>query len=463
MFITRCRIIELIISLLITMLIFSDNGIIVFNKLGYETYNYKKNYLVLFIIYTIVYWICNIIYKSIKEIKEIKLSEVTKSEILFMFVLIITIFLLFFDDYLPLKLVRYIMLPIVIINIFKNSIRYFNIDKMTLKTTPFYIAIIISALKAIDKESVIRTFKSSFGIYLLPFVMGQYKYNEKIKKLCEYSLLCGFLILLILGYLEKIEFIQGLYFPNRISGGKYIWRYAGLLMYGIVFLMYKLIFLKNTLEEQLINTYGLLIGVIVLILTGNRSTWLAILVCMIFMIIKKYVGLGDIKKGIKFLVITLSIIIVCVFLLKETSYGKRVYSIGNLKTDSSNISRIEIWKESIRMFKENKLIGVGLSHQNFNKNENIENYTYEKNNHNEAHSSYFHILATTGIIGILAFLWMNINFVIELLKKKTEFSNFALSSLLGFSVMGCFVSTIIYKDMLGLLFIIIALALNEKE
>lgn len=136
-----------------------------------------------------------------------------------------------------------------------------------------------------------------------------------------------------------------------------------------------------------------------LLFNGTRGAWLAIGITIIVY------GLMQIKAKPRFFQFCLSLIIsVGLVIAYVPAFKARIFSIGNLQSDTSNIERILVWKSALQMFGDHPLTGVGAGNfgQVYQKNYVSPHALYPRLNH--AHNNFLHMLAETGVIGLLGFL-----------------------------------------------------------
>ena len=133
-----------------------------------------------------------------------------------------------------------------------------------------------------------------------------------------------------------------------------------------------------------LSTGGYLTAVIILpllALTYSRASYLSYFLGVIWI---------SIEKKIKYLILLLLLIPLSVF-FSPRPYGEGV----NLFRTFSIFSRFDSWLIGIKLFSERPLLGWG-----FNTLTNLNGQRIGIDN------SYLFILATTGIIGLIAFLWL---------------------------------------------------------
>ncbi|GAC1572313.1 MAG: hypothetical protein NVS3B9_1690 [Candidatus Doudnabacteria bacterium] len=82
---------------------------------------------------------------------------------------------------------------------------------------------------------------------------------------------------------------------------------------------------------------------------------------------------------------------------------QRVETIYNLN-ESSNVGRIQIWKDTLKVVAKNPLLGVGYGNFQLSVTDKQSKALNLPKQYITAHSQYFDILAEAGIVGLLFFL-----------------------------------------------------------
>ena len=96
----------------------------------------------------------------------------------------------------------------------------------------------------------------------------------------------------------------------------------------------------------------------------------------------------------------------------------QLYHSGN-PNGHSLLQRLQYWKTGIEIIKKNWLFGVGTGDVQlaFDTQYSIDNSTLKPENRLRAHNSYITSWVSFGILGIVSFLWMILNFSIYHWKK----------------------------------------------
>lgn len=104
--------------------------------------------------------------------------------------------------------------------------------------------------------------------------------------------------------------------------------------------------------------------------------------------------------------------------------------------------RVEMWMDSIKMFKVSPIIGIGISDfKNRNKELVSQGVLKPRREFGHAHSIYFNILATTGLLGFIGLLffvfWLPLKFFLKIW-RNTESTVLKFYSLSGIILISSF-------------------------
>ena len=166
-----------------------------------------------------------------------------------------------------------------------------------------------------------------------------------------------------------------------------------------------------------------------LVLTMNRTSWIAILITMLF------VGFAVQKKLLMVIVIGVCALLIFILPSKFIKHAKTVTQVDKFFASKKILGeRLLCWKASIAMIQDHPLLGIGPGKKNFRdafqlyggkikdaekrikkekasgqpKETKIRKKSVvkrvEKLSH--AHNIFLHIWVETGIVGLLAFLWL---------------------------------------------------------
>lgn len=198
-----------------------------------------------------------------------------------------------------------------------------------------------------------------------------------------------------------------------------------------------LFFTSKKIIKKLLFLSTTAILLLTLVLTLSRGSWIGI-------VFAAFVFVFLINR--KLLLLSIPLGVVAVFVLPD-SIIHRITSIGNL-ADSSNAYRIVIWTLTLKIIRENWLVGLGFGYAPFKQ-------VYESHIRTmpifHAHNTYLEIFAELGIGGILLFLVLIFIIykysVLTIIKTNDKFIKYTtaavLASISGLLIQG-FVEHVLY-------------------
>lgn len=329
--------------------------------------------------------------------------------------MIIYPFFLMVNTKFALNILNILLLILVIIKIKKDGFKKSFFEKWIII---FLIGIVLSLINSpyeidpglVDLKRIIRWI-------FFPLLLGQFYIKEKTKRYLLYSAGGGLAIYVLRYYLEiakKINF--KLNWGERYTGGYLISQISLVLgiciILGLILFFYKKILLK----ERIMLVIFILISGTLLILTQTRGMYLAVLLSIGLVLLVK-----NIKHFMLMLIITISIGITIFITIPTNQYVVRVKNITRM--DSSNLGRIEVWKEASRIFKENPINGVGYN--NFPKAQGVGIYKYNKKYYHP-HNTILKFASETGILGLLGYLLLNGVLILKGIKNGKNDLNYLI-------------------------------------
>lgn len=342
--------------------------------------------------------------------------------------IIIYPFFLMIDTQFVLNALNILLFLLVVIKIKKEGFKKSFLEKWIIL---FLMGIIISLIKSpYEVDSALVSLKRMLRWIFFPLLVGQFYIKEKTKRYLLYSVGGGLVIYMIRFYLEiskKIDF--KINFGVRYAGGYVIAQISFILgiclVTGLILLIYK----KHTKKEKILLVLSNLISLILLILTQTRGMYLAVLLVIPLVLFIK-------NKKHFFMISAAGILIgsILIITIPNNKYVLRVKYITRL--DSSNLGRIEVWKEAYRIFKENPINGVGYN--NFSKAQRDGIYKYNKSYYHP-HNTILKFLSETGIVGILGYLLLNGVVLVRAIKEgKKDFEYLV--------IFGIFTTLVFYEN-----------------
>ena len=196
---------------------------------------------------------------------------------------------------------------------------------------------------------------------------------------------------------------------------------------------------------------SLALQIVCMVLTYSRGCWIGIILSMglmLFMNGKKIVSLCILGIGLLPFIVPDAII-------------ERLLSIGNT-ADSSTSYRVYIWQGTINMLKDFWITGIGIGESAFRGVYPI--YSFNTIIAPHSHNLYLHVICEMGIVGVIAFVNMIINFFrntasVSLQDKELKpFMTAIICGMLGYLVQGIFDNVWYNYRIYMFFFIILALS-----
>lgn len=157
---------------------------------------------------------------------------------------------------------------------------------------------------------------------------------------------------------------------------------------GIIIVFTIILFTLNPLRNRVLNLLVWFVSYFTLALTYSRSSYLAFLA--------GFAWISWHKKSWKLFVGIILLFVVTIFALPTSPGGEGV----NLERTSTIQARILNWKNTFSVFIKNPIIGVGFNTFRYAQGANLVSHSGAG-----ADSSLLFVAATTGIFGLVAYLW----------------------------------------------------------
>ncbi len=260
--------------------------------------------------------------------------------------------------------------------------------------------LIVSTIMSSNFLISIEFLSRSLALILPFFVAATFiKENRTIDKLVlimSISILCG----------SAVAIFQGLHGNYRASSFLGIMNFAGAI--GLILpMLIVYIFEHKNIEKskRYLLMVAAFVSIIALLFNGTRSIWISTIICLVTYLLIS----GRFQKKKVIITIATAIILIFAVLLMNNSFIKRVESIANTTTDTSNIKRINMWYFAIDVFKEHPLLGTGLatlpSHTGtfISREDSLPVWDKAKGDH--VHNIFLQVLAENGVIGLSGFLF----------------------------------------------------------
>lgn len=346
-----------------------------------------------------------------------------------------------------------------------------KINKNSL-TKPIFIFIgiaLISLILNISHLSVMNflvafTYLLRWTMYALIFFIVR-EFDKKFKTQIPYLLLFSGFITVLIGY------AQYFFYPNLgnlfyLGWDEHLYRmfssfldpnFAG--AFFVIFFMYSIIFVINYFKNKTWIKF-LITGLISLLtfgaiyLTYSRSAFIMLIVSTVTFLI---------LKGRKKLILVSVLIMFLFVFLSPRSF--KTEGTNLLRTVSSE-ARITSMKQGLYIFEKSPVFGVGFNAYRYAQNRylGLDNI-YWQTTHSGAgtDNSFIFVLATTGIIGFTAYLYLlyKMLYFSKINLKKNKFAIILFSSLVGLMANSVFINSFFYVLILEWVWILAGLTENS--
>ncbi|AEH44571.1 O-antigen polymerase [Thermodesulfatator indicus DSM 15286] len=330
-----------------------------------------------------------------------------------------------------------IYLQVVIFSLFSSKLRkqvFSNIKQPLLY--PFLFLVGISFFGVVYSEDYVEGFKRAKTLvnlilvyWLFSVLLDSCFLSNRRVKLIFFSFLFGLIVFDVIGFLSYFGiFIKdSTLIPFRPLGVHHIW-VGNINSFGFYVATIFLIFYRLSLKftEKFFLFSFILIGLVSIILSTSRTAWLGLLVTFMILLLVVF------RKQKKILLIVFAVIFV--FLISLYKFNNVVNQRVNLifsdisKYQSGIVgtsigSRFVMWKASFKMFMSNPFLGVGTGDYIIAAKEYVKSGKFPSllARYNHPHNMFMFVLATNGLLGLTALLY--IFYKILIYSKKLILSN----------------------------------------
>jgi len=288
------------------------------------------------------------------------------------------------------------------------------------------------------------------GIYFVVYDLTK-NLKLKTKNLLSLLVIVG-LVTAVFGLLQYL-FLPDTRFLEKYGWDPHYYRVIGTFLdpgfLGLIFVLSLIIVVVKIFQEKKLRKKLIGVGVIIylaLALTYSRASYLAYSLAM---------GITAWRqRSTKFAFFVLIIGIVTIFLLPRPG-GEGV----RLERESTIRARILNWQQSFAIIEDNLLFGVGFNTYRYIQDKYLawpEGELEISHAGAGADSSLLFVLATTGIFGLGAYLWIWIKALVLSLKKINKPQNqIALASILAILIHSFFVNSLFYPWVMAWLWIVL--------
>lgn len=206
------------------------------------------------------------------------------------------------------------------------------------------------------------------------------------------------------------------------------------LTFANIYLLYACLFLALGLSGGQKTGQKLFLGSFLMLLvawTQSRMAWVAIPIAVLCIALR----LAP-KRALGVVGSTLVLLGAIYFL--SPSLQQRFQEGFSTSQQLSYLPRVRLWHAQWEMFKERPLFGVGWNNNERMAKQYIDKLypEVENNFYGHAHSNLLQILSTTGVLGIIAFLWLWAKIFVSAFRLSTGLGLGIFAALVGYQVQG---------------------------
>ena len=216
------------------------------------------------------------------------------------------------------------------------------------------------------------------------------------------------------------------------------------IVFGTIASLYKYF---STKKRNLL--YLLLFFIVSLALTYSRAGYIS------FIAGAFYLAVTEKKMKQIFLILTVFIFVISV--LPRTA-GEGV----KLERTASTYARLLNYSQTIKIFQKSPVFGIGFNNICQAKSAFFEIDDRQSHSCSGSDSSLLLILATTGAVGFIIFLWC-LSSLYNLISSKSMYGKVLLSSSLALFIHSLFVNSLFYPWVMGWLAILLAVSMRESK
>ncbi|MGB2601806.1 MAG: O-antigen ligase family protein [Candidatus Omnitrophota bacterium] len=333
-----------------------------------------------------------------------------------------------------------------------EQIKKFFTDRVNLAVLVFYLCIGLSLFASGPLfEKSLRAWMAKWGEGVLLFYLARLFLKKEHLKPLLFVFLGTALLVCFDGLYQKVtgaDFLRG--FEIKEVGGRtpiratfgYHPDFATYLITAF-FINLGVFFSVKKKWVMAILVFSAVMIAVNIVFTYSRGAWLAFLMVCLFL------GLFIPDKRSRSVILAMAGLFLLGILVSPALRQRFMFMMQK----GGDAGRFRIWKVAFSMFRESPVIGsgLGLFMDNFSK--------YSTSMPQYAHNCYLQVLAETGILGLVSFLWMLWEIIIRAcseIRKKVDMVQLGLfSGFLAFLI-HAFFDTQLYSLKLSILFWVMA-------
>ncbi|MGD9947743.1 MAG: O-antigen ligase family protein [Desulfobulbus sp.] len=349
---------------------------------------------------------------------------------------------------------------------YKEKIREIINNPICVAIILFLIFMLLGLFWSEDLHLGLLAIKHRWKIFTLPFfvyfVINRYKWKY------IYSFVCGVIVTLLIFLFKYFNFFQNIqvdtnFFQNFFD--KHYLVFTPLLAFAFYIVVHQLVFYNNTNKYRVFLSFISVLFVFSMFLMKGRAGQVAFFVLVFLLIFQFYSN--NFKKTLKVSLLLFPIVFSCAYFFSPIFHGRinQIYKDINspvVYADNSTGLRLNFWKVSFELIKENPLLGVGTGDfvGEYKKINQIMSpgVSITDNPHNQ----YIFIAAQLGVLGLCCFLSIFWVYFYQCYYREDDFSRIQIAFPLFFMTIMMFES---YLDITetGLFFSLMSAILFKKQ
>ena len=305
----------------------------------------------------------------------------------------------------------------------KQLIREFGLLWRAPLTLPILGFVVAATLSGWANGGILEAWRSFTSLRGMLVYFWAYQAFTSKPSLKEKAVICALSVGSIAGVWATIQQLSGFH-PNNfryLQGTGFLggpMAFAGLMQ---IFSMLAFGLTINKAYQNLtppfskkrVFTFICLGNALGILFAAERSAWLGIIVallCSTFLL--------SWRRALRTVIVLLAVAVSLWCTVPVVQ--QRLAPLVNWQTDISLLVRLQLWQESLRIFADKPLFGIGI--RNFPHHVIPEALGQGHAALDHAHSNYMHILATTGLVGLIAyiFLWLSVILTVLLHLKSAR-------------------------------------------
>ena len=308
-------------------------------------------------------------------------------------------------QYLFLSLLQSIILIFLFIKRAKILFNYIDLAFLS-----FLIVSLFSFYKSFNIQESIIAWSRYLTLFITYFNLKVLFINVGNKRGSIILYIIGILLFLESGYI-LLSFINNYNYEDGLGRIRELQGFSSNLNIGAFSILIKLPFIiyftrvsKSLIKKTLLFSL-IFITTFNILIIASRGAILALLISLaIFLVLDYYLNKNKfLKNNITLIALVILSFSVQNFLYQNNESLKTVNRISSY-SDKSVGDRLEYYKESYNLFKENPFIGIGIGNWKIQSLKNYSKKIIEYTVPFHAHNDFLQILSETGILGINTFL-----------------------------------------------------------